>query len=91
MDVFGTCFAELTDPRPSGSRRHDLLDVMMIALCTILSGGRTAVDMAVFAEAKQDFLGKFLQLRNGIPSHDTFSRLFSRPARRCLLAARNPR
>ncbi len=48
----------------------------MIALCAVLSGGQTAVDMAVFAEAKQDFLGKFLHLKNGVPSHDTFSRLF---------------
>jgi DDE_Tnp_1-associated len=78
LDGFGACFAELKDPRPSGSRRHDLLDVMMIALCAILSGGRTAVDMAVFAEAKRDFLGRFLRLRNGAPSHDTFSRLLSR-------------
>lgn len=78
MDGFDAWFAELKDPRPSGTRRHDLLDVMMIALCAVLSGGRTAVDMAVFAEAKRDFLGKFLRLRSGVPSHDTFSRLFSR-------------
>jgi len=50
----------------------------MIALCAVLSGGRTAVDMAVFAEAKQDFLGRFLRLKNGVPNHDTFSRVFSR-------------
>jgi hypothetical protein len=50
----------------------------MIALCVVLSGGRTAVDMAVFAEAKQDFLGRFLRLKNGVPNHDTFSRVFSR-------------
>ena len=48
----------------------------MIALCAVLSGGQTAVDMAVFAEAKQEFLGNFLQLKNGVPSHDTFSRVF---------------
>jgi predicted transposase YbfD/YdcC len=50
----------------------------MIALCAILSGGQNAVDMAIFAQAKQDFLARFLQLPNGIPSHDTFSRFFSR-------------
>jgi len=43
-----------------------------------LSGGQNAVDMAIFAQAKQDFLARFLQLTNGIPSHDTFSRFFSR-------------
>jgi predicted transposase YbfD/YdcC len=63
MDGLDAWFAELKDPRPSGTRRRDLLDVMMIALCAVLSGGRTAVDMAVFAEAKHDFLGKFLRLR----------------------------
>ena len=78
MHGFDFCFSELRDPRSSGARRHDLLEILMIALCAVLSGGRTAVDMAVFAEAKQDFLGRFLRLRNGVPSHDTFSRLFSR-------------
>jgi predicted transposase YbfD/YdcC len=76
MDGFDVCFAELADPRGSRARRHDLLEVLMIALCAVLSGGQSAVDMAVFAEAKQEFLGSFLQLKNGIPSHDTFSRVF---------------
>jgi predicted transposase YbfD/YdcC len=75
MERLEDCFSELRDPRPSGSRRHDLLEILMIALCTVLSGGHTAVDMAVFAEAKQEFLRKFLRLTNGVPSHDTFSRL----------------
>jgi predicted transposase YbfD/YdcC len=75
MEGLADCFSELRDLRPSGSRRHDLLEVLMIALCAVLSGGRTAVDMAVFAEAKQEFLRKFLPLTNGVPSHDTFSRL----------------
>lgn len=60
-----TPVAELKDPRPRGTQRHDLLDVMMIALYAVLSGGRTAVDMAVFAEATHDFLGQFLRLRKG--------------------------
>src|SRR5260370_17344097 len=48
----------------------------MIALCAVLCGGQGAVDMAVFAEAKEPFLRGFLKLANGVPSHDTFSRLF---------------
>ncbi len=48
----------------------------MIALCCVLCGGQGAVDMAVFAEAKEPFLRSFLTLANGLPSHDTFSRLF---------------
>ena len=48
----------------------------MIALCTVLCGGQGAVDMALFAKAKEPFLRGFLKLANGVPSHDTFSRLF---------------
>ena len=73
-----SCFSELRDPRSSRPKRHDLYEILMIALCAILSGGQNAVDMAIFAQAKQDFLARFLQLTNGIPSHDTFSRFFSR-------------
>ena len=69
-------FAELEDPRDGSARRHDLLEILTIALCAVLSGGQTAVDMARFAAAKQDFLGRFLELKNGVPSHDTFSRVF---------------
>jgi predicted transposase YbfD/YdcC len=75
MDGFDACFAELRDPRSDRLKRHDLLEILTIALCAILSGGQSAVDMAVFAEAKQEFLGRFLQLKNGVPSHDTFSRM----------------
>ncbi|HEY3910990.1 MAG TPA: ISAs1 family transposase [Stellaceae bacterium] len=76
MPGFDNCFAELKDPRSGGARRHDLNEILTIALCAVLSGGQTAVDMAVFAEAKQEYLGSFLELKNGVPSHDTFSRVF---------------
>ena len=76
MQSFGECFVELKDPRGPNAKRHDLPEILMIALCAVLAGGQTAVDMAVFAEAKQEFLGSFLQLKNGVPSHDTFSRVF---------------
>jgi predicted transposase YbfD/YdcC len=76
MQGIDDCFTDLKDPRGLNARRYDLTEIMMIALCAVLSGGQTAVDMAVFAEAKQEFLGSFLQLKNGVPSHDTFSRVF---------------
>lgn len=76
LNGFGDCFADLKDPRGGNALRHDLLEILMIALCATLSGGQTAVDMAVFAEAKREFLGSFLELKHGIPSHDTFSRVF---------------
>jgi predicted transposase YbfD/YdcC len=78
MHGFKHCFADLKDPRATLSRRHDLQEVLTIALCAVLCGGETAVDMAAFAEAKQEFLGRFLKLKNGLPSHDTFSRVFRR-------------
>jgi predicted transposase YbfD/YdcC len=78
MGRFEEYFAELKDPRGRTSRRHDLMDILTIALCAVLSGGHTVVDMARFAEAKQDFLRRFLDLKNGVPSHDTFSRVFRR-------------
>jgi predicted transposase YbfD/YdcC len=71
-------FAELKDPRSRHGTRHQLLEILMIALCTILSGGQTVVDMALFGEAKRGFLNSFLGLKNGIPSHDTFGRVFRR-------------
>ena len=78
MDGFSDCFAELTDPRTGGAGRYQLLEILMIALCTVLGGGQTAVDMALFGEAKEDFFRTFLELRNGTPSHDTFSKIFRR-------------
>jgi predicted transposase YbfD/YdcC len=76
MESLGDCFTALKDPRGTNFKRHDLPEILMIALCAVLAGGQTAVDMAVFAEAKQEFLGSFLELKNGVPSHDTFSRVF---------------
>jgi hypothetical protein len=76
MEAFAACFEGLEDPRNGNAGRHDLLELLMIAFCTVLSGGQTAVDMQDFARAKEGFLRGFLTLKNGLPSHDTFSRLF---------------
>src|SRR5882757_5591347 len=76
MDAFEACFAELEDPRTGNASLHNLYEILIIALCTVLCGGQTAVDMGLFAKAKEDFLRKFLKLENGLPSHDTFSRIF---------------
>jgi predicted transposase YbfD/YdcC len=78
MEAFATCFEGLEDPRTGNAGRHDLLEILMIALCTVLCGGQTAVDMHIFGRAKQEFLRRFLKLENGPPSHDTFSRVFRR-------------
>jgi hypothetical protein len=76
VDQFITCWKELEDPRTGNAGLHDFHDLLMIALCTVLCGGQGAVDMALFATAKEPFLRGFLKLKHGVPSHDTFSRLF---------------
>lgn len=75
MDEFAACFTDLEDPRDDNAR-HNLLEMLMIALCTMLCGGEDCSDMALFGRSKEQFLRQFLHLRHGIPSHDTFSRLF---------------
>jgi predicted transposase YbfD/YdcC len=75
MEEFIACFADVPDPRQDNAR-HDLHEMLMIALCTVLCGGEGCSDMALFGHAKEPFLRQFLTLAHGIPSHDTFSRLF---------------
>ncbi len=76
MDGFRGCFEGLRDLRTGKAARHDLLEMLMIALCAILSGGEDCTDRADFARTKLEFLREFLALKHGAPSHDTFSRLF---------------
>ena len=76
LEDFCACFAELKDPRSGPAERHNLAEIVIIALCAVLSGGLTAVDMAQYGTAKQEYLRRFLTLKHGIPSHDTFSRVF---------------
>jgi len=76
LDQFAACWDALEDPRTGNAALHDFHELLMIALCTVLSGGQGAVDMATFARSKETFLRSFLKLENGLPSHDTFSRLF---------------
>jgi predicted transposase YbfD/YdcC len=76
LEQFASCWEGLEDPRSGNAALHDFQELLMIALCCVLCGGQGAVDMALFAEAKEPFLRSFLTLANGLPSHDTFSRLF---------------
>ena len=75
MTELAEVFAGLDDPRAVNARRHSLHDILVIALCTVVSGGQTCTDMELFGHAKRDLLQSFLKLDNGIPSHDTFSRV----------------
>ena len=69
-------FKELSDPRVNRTKDHDLIDVLIIAVCCLLCAGESFNDMEDFGKAKQDWFKGFLKLRNGIPSHDTFNRVF---------------
>ena len=71
-------FAQLHDPRVDRTKRHQLIDVVAIALCAIICGADTWVEVELFGKAKQAWLGQWLALPHGIPSHDTFGRVFAR-------------
>ena len=75
MDRFVECFGEVEDPR-AGNVRHDLVEILFIALLASLCGARTCEDFEEFGFSKRDLLANFLTLRHGTPSHDTFSRVF---------------
>lgn len=70
-------FKDLADPRVSGRCDHELLDVMVIALCCLLCGGSTFYHMAQFGRDKEAWFRTFLRLPSGIPGHDTFNRVFA--------------
>ena len=69
-------FKDLADPRVDRTKAHDLIDVLIIAVCCLLCAGESFNDMEDFGKAKADWFKTFLKLRNGIPSHDTFNRVF---------------
>src|SRR3954451_9774941 len=71
-------FAGLTDPRIDRSRLPELLDIIAIAICAVVAGADSWDHIEGFGNAKSTWLGTFLELPNGIPSHDTFRRLFER-------------
>jgi predicted transposase YbfD/YdcC len=70
-------FDELPDPR-AANRIHRLCDIFAIAICAVICGAQGWVDVQMFAESKRTWLSTFLDLQHGIPSHDTFGRVFAR-------------
>ena len=77
-------FSTIPDPRVVGRCSHKLTDILMIALCTLIADGEDFEDMVVFCEEKEELLRSFLELPNGIPSHDTFNRVFQVIDYQCL-------
>src|SRR6476661_6809051 len=75
MEKFKKAFRRLPDPRADNAR-HDLLEVLFIALAATLCGAEGPSDMATFGHSKEGLLRLVLQLQHGVPSHDTFSRVF---------------
>jgi predicted transposase YbfD/YdcC len=75
MGKFARIFRRVPDPRANNAR-HELLDVLFIALAAVLCGAESCSDMADFGQSKEELLRLVLRLEHGIPSHDTFSRVF---------------
>jgi predicted transposase YbfD/YdcC len=75
MGRFADCFGEVEDPRGANSL-HDLTEILFIALLATLCGATTCCDMALFGRIKRELLRSVLELKHGLPSHDTFSRVF---------------
>jgi predicted transposase YbfD/YdcC len=69
-------FSELEDPR-SDNRWHHLLDIIVIAICAAICGADSWTDVELFGQSKYKWFKGFLQLPHGIPSHDTFGRVFA--------------
>jgi predicted transposase YbfD/YdcC len=71
------CFADLPDPRVEGRCDHKLIDILIIAVCGVICGAESWAEIETFGKAKENWLRRFLALPNGIPSHDTFGRVFA--------------
>jgi predicted transposase YbfD/YdcC len=71
-------FASLEDPRIERTKLHQLLDIIVIAICAVICGADDWVEVELFGNAKLAWLRTFLELPNGIPAHDTFGRVFGR-------------
>lgn len=72
------CFAALPDPRMKRTRKHELIDMVVVAICAVICGADGWAQVAEFGRAKRKWFETFLKLPNGLPSHDTFGRVFAR-------------
>ena len=71
-------FGKLTDPRIGNATRHKLIDILVIAILAVICGADGWSDVELFGRSKRKWLKTFLELPHGIPSHDTFGRVFSK-------------
>jgi predicted transposase YbfD/YdcC len=70
-------FSKVTDPRKDRTKEHKLIDIIAIAICGVICGAEGWVDIELYGNSKQHWLSTFLELPNGIPSPDTFGRVFA--------------
>ncbi len=71
------CFGDISDPRVQGRCLYPLLELLTIAICAVIAGAETWVEIEVFGNSKKAWLTQFLELKHGIPSHDTFGNVFA--------------
>jgi predicted transposase YbfD/YdcC len=76
-NIFEDHFGMLPDPRVERTKKHKLLDIIAIAMCGVISGADNWVEIEEFGQIREAWLREFLELPNGIPSHDTFGRVFA--------------
>ena len=76
MEGLAACFAGLADPRETRRCDHQLIDILAIAVCAVIACAESWEDIALYGRSKRAWLETFLELPNGIPSHDTFRRVF---------------
>ena len=77
LSALTASFRSLPDPRVDRTKQHLLVDIMAIAICAVVCGADSWTDVAAFGKIKKKWLKSFLALPNGIPSHDTFGRVFA--------------
>lgn len=77
-NIFEEHFSNLPDPRVDRTKKHKLIDIVAIALCGVMCGADNWVEIEEYGLIREGWLGEFLELPNGIPSHDTFGRVFAR-------------
>lgn len=70
------CFGDMPDPRVQGRCDHKLIDIILVAVCAVLCGADSWSEVEEFGQVKEAWLKQYLELPAGIPSHDTFSRVF---------------
>lgn len=75
-EILFESFKKIDDPRRDHQKFHSLFDILVISICAVICGAEHWTEIEEFGEAKQEWFATFLELENGIPSHDTFGRVF---------------